>query len=494
MKKLWIRCLALLLLTLLLPTLPACSGGSGAATRLMLLDEETRAYALYDELAETILDAAAFSVTSTTTFSGRADGQGVDITYTVRQISRDQNGKGRMDYCESAYVTQTGGVHGETYEYRTVSGYADGYLFRSTDDGGYKTTAKTAVPYDEYAYEYARISEQLVLSPEIWDCKSVSCLKNEDGSFTATFSGLNYSGLDELSYDYGLDLSMISSSIYLTDATVTVHSTSDLLFKNVVMELTYSEYDYEGYPTDREYVVTTEQVYEYAIPDTFAGVDLSAFADIGDLTALDDYLLFFDERVYADRGTYTYTSRETVTEDGEASVWHYDVKMELDTYGNGFNYSSEGTYGYEGELYDSRCSYENGVITFRETDPTGETYAESYEYTEDDVRYIIYAELALSDFSSGYVVRIEELDAEKGAYRFHLGAGLEREYKAYFADMNGSMRSFEAYLDVTLRDGELLDYELYLVAEGFTETAESYCYQIEVSCTFEEKITSATPV
>ena len=492
--RLILRLLSLLLLTLLLPAFPACRGGSGGGNRLMLMDEESRAYALYAAMAESLLDAPAFAVKSTTSFSGRMNGQGLDIICTVNQISKDQNGKGRMDLYESSYVTRKGGAYGETEETRMVSGYADGYIFRSHQEDGYAINAKTEISFDDYWYEYLRLSEQIILNPEAWNCENVLCWKNHDGSFTASFSGLNYEGLDDLSYDYGLDLSMISDSVYLTEASMVVNSTPDLLFQNAFIYLTYNEYDYEGNPTAREYTVTTEQTFAYAIPEDFKGVDLSAYEDIGDLTVLDDYLLYFENRVYADGGSYTYTSRETATEDGVPSVWRYDVNMDIDTFGSGLSYASDGSYGYEGEIYRSRVSYEDGVISFYETDPKGDTNVESYHYTEDDVRMVINAELSLRDFASYYVTRIEERDAAAGKYRFHLGGGLEGEYRSYFAERKGSMKSFEAYLDVTIRDGELMEYELYLAAEGFTETAESHRYEMKASCIFEEKFTSSAPI
>lgn len=490
MKKTQLRILHILLMSaLLLLALPACNGGNGEAQRLMQLDEEDRAYALYENMANSLLMATAFSVNSSTTFSGRLDGQELNLTRNVKRISKSQYGAARMDYFEESHLTKQGEQYWET---RLISGYADGYLYRSNRIGGYTVNAKTAVPVSEL--DYVRLSEELMLHPQQWDCQTVTCVKNKDGSFTATFSGLSVEGLDELAYDYGLDLSMMGEYIYLTDATVVMNSTPELRFQSASFSLTYSEYGADGYLADRTFIVKTEQTFAYEIPESFKGVDLSAYDDIGDLTVLDDYVACMDNRVNAERGTYVYSLRETVTEDGEASVWLYDVKLDIDTYRDGLLYSSDGSYGYEGQLIRSRVAYADGTIEFRDTYPDGETVVETYEYTEADVRSLIAAELSLSDFSPVYVIRIEERDAEAGKYRFHLSGALQSDYCNYFWEMNGSMSYMDAYLDVTIQQDELMELELYLVAEGYTDTAESHRYEMRVSCSFGEKKTSSAPV
>ena len=483
------RLIPLLLTALLLPILPACSWESEEVARLMKLDEEARAYELYEHMANSLLMATALSVDSSTTFRGRLAGQEYNLTHNVKRISKNPYGAARMDHYEETHLTQYGEEYRET---RLISGYADGYLYKSNQVSGYTIKAKTAVPVNEL--DYMRLSEELLLYPKQWGCETVTCEKNKDGSFTATFAGLSGDGLNALSYDFGLDLSMLGESIYLTDATVVMHSTPDLRFQNASFSLTYTQYAAEGYLAEQKFIVKTEQTFAYAIPETFKGVDLSAYDDIGDLTVLDDFLTCFDDRVNAERGSYAYTSRETITEDGEPSVWIYEVNMNIDTYKDRLTYSSEGRYGYENETNRTTASYRDGIMEFKTTSPQGETAGESYEYTEGEVRNVIAAELSLNDFSPVYVTRIEEVDPEKGKYRFHLGGALQADYSSYFYEKNGSLRYLDAYLDVTLRQDGLTDLELYLVAEGYTDTAKDYIYEMKVSCSFSEKNTSVAPV
>ena len=134
------------------------------------------------------------------------------------------------------------------------------------------------------------------------------------------------------------------------------------------------------------------------------------------------------------------------------------------------------------------------MVEFRYTDPQGETATESYEYTEGDVRSIIAAELNLRDFSPVYVTRIETMDAKAGKYRFHLGASLQYDYVGYFQERNGSLQYMDAYMDVTLRDDELKELTLYVLAEGKTDTAKSHKYELKVTCTFSDQISAPAPI
>lgn len=490
MKQTLLRSLTLfLLLTLLLPVLPACRFESEAVKELMQMDEESRAYALYEDMANSLLSALAFTVDTSTTFRGRLEGQEYHLTHNVKRISKSPYGAARMDHYEETHLTRYGEQYGET---RLISGYADGYLYRSNLVSGYTVKAKTAVPVAEL--DYTLLSEELLLYPTYWDCQTVTCVRNKDGSFTATFSGLNQEGVYELSNQYGLDLSAMGESIYPSDATVVFHSTPDLRFKSAAFTLTYTQYAAEGYLGERQFTVNTEQTFAYEIPEDFKGVNLDTFDDIGDLTVLDDFTSSFEDRIYAERGTYTYASRENMEEDGKPSVWLYNVTMTLDTYQDALFYSSEGSYGYEGELTRTRVSYEDGIMEYSETDHRGEKAGDSFEYTEGNMRYHIRTELNLRYFSPVYVTRIEAIDAKAGKYRFHLGASLQSEFVSYFYEQSGSLKYMDAYMDVTLGDGKLKDLSLYVIAEGYTETAKSHKYELKVTCTFSDQISTTAPV
>jgi hypothetical protein len=52
----------------------------------------------------------------------------------------------------------------------------------------------------------------------------------------------------------------------------------------------------------------------------------------------------------------------------------------------------------------------------------------------------------------------------------------------------------DAYMDVTLGDGKLKDLSLYVIAEGYTNTAKSHKYELKVTCTFSDQISTTAPV
>ena len=497
MKRICQRALALVLILALLPVLPSCSHTS---RWLMLLDEEERAYALYDVLAQSLLDAHSIAVTSNMEVNAKLGGEKVRITYTELNLSRDQSGTGRTDHFETSYRVKYDGIlHGTDFtSYDTTGGYADGYMYRSYNDNGIRTGGKTKVPHIKYAEEYFTLSEAFVLLPDTWGCEEVSCTKEEDGSFTLVFRGVNDDGLSQLEPYYGTDLSQLGADIYLTAAEVEVRSTPELLLDSIRYTLTYTAYDEEGNPRSNTFAVVTEQTYAYEIPADFSGVDLNEYEEIGDLRVVDDFTYGLENRVYADQGFYTYNSREVTTTGDEAVVWVYDVELDFYTSDGGIVYGSKGRYGYEGEfgeIYHTRSEYEGGVFTYSErADSTGESWSDSYEVTEEYVRGGIYSEVELVDFANCYVTEIQIRDAKAGCYRLILGGGLERIYRDKFSTEYGEMDTFTAYLDVTFQEGELMSYEFYLLADGHTKDHPRYSYEMTVSCNFEERNNVAVPL
>ena len=63
-----------------------------------------------------------------------------------------------MDHYEETHITRYGEQYVET---RLISGYADGYLYKSNQVSGYTVKAKTAVPVAEL--DYTLLSEELLL-------------------------------------------------------------------------------------------------------------------------------------------------------------------------------------------------------------------------------------------------------------------------------------------------------------------------------------------
>ncbi len=497
MKRICQRALALFLILALLPVLPACSDTAG---RLMWLEEEERAYALYDVLAQSLLEAHSIAVTSNSEVDARLGGERVRITYTELNLSRDQNGTGRTDHYETSYRVKYDGIlHGTDFTYYdTAGGYADGYMYRSYNDNGIRTGGKTKVPHIKYAEEYFTMAESFILLPDTWECTEVSCTKEKDGSFTAVFRGVNDDGLGQLESYYGTDLSQLGTDIYLTDAEVEVRSTPELLFDSIRYTLTYTAYDEEGNPRSSTYDVVTEQTYAYEIPADFSGVDLNGYEDIGDLRVVEDFTYELENRVYADQGFYTYNSRYVTTEGDDTSVWVYDAEMDFYTSDGGIVYESKGRYGYEGEfgeIFHTRSEYEGGVFTYSErVDSTGESWSDSYEVTEEYLRGVMYSEVELGDFADCYVTEIQTLDAKAGRHRLILGGGLERIYREKFSAEYGQMDKFTAYVDVTFQEGELMSYAFYLLADGHTNDHPRYSYEMTVSCSFEERKNVAVPL
>ena len=494
------RIITLLLAVLLLPILPSCKAGTGASRRLMAMEETERGYALYGMLSQGLRDTHSFAVYTEMDFSAKANGKTYRSNFSGQTLCRDQNGPGRTEYYEEIYEISPEGTYGNAYVYRTVDGYAEGYLFRAREESlngeeTYSGAFKSPLPYAEYAEEYAAPADSVLLDVELWICERVTCQRQEDGSWQAVFSGLDGAGINELDYLYGVDMSYVNENAYLADAEVTVIATPELLFDRVLVTLYYSDGSEDSSHTEYRYSVTYESVFAYEVPADEPSVDLSLFADGGDLTVADDFFYFLEELVAAPRGSCSVDSRSTSTADGESETMISRYEVEYDTHGDVFTFEDKGVEGLEGQEVAYRSKYDDGVMTFYVTDPeTGEVYRNGYEMSDEEARAILAEVIWYEDLFGDSVMGIETPDGQAGKYRLRLGAGLKELYRSFFLDMKGSMTDFEAWVDVVMTEDTLVSYEYHVRAAGFTDTVKNYTYETVFSCVFRSKIDASEQV
>lgn len=490
---------AALLLTPVL-TLTSCATANRSTRRLLALEETERGYALYEMLFQGLTDIPSFKVSTHMDFSAKADGRLYKSKYTALSVCLNQNTPGRTEYYEEVYEISPEGTYGNIYGYRSVDGYTEGHLFRSREETfngkeTYRSTAKSPLPYEEYIEEYTTPAENVLPAINGWDCETVTCRRQEDGTWQATFGGMNPVGLSELDYEYGMDLSYVNELTYLADAEVTVTATPDLLIDRILVSLFYGDQAEDDPEAEPRYTVSYELTFAYEASADEISLDLSDYEDSGDLTVADDFFTHLEKLANAPEGALTTDSHTTTTADGETTVVisRYDVKY--DTHKGRFTLEDEGVEGMEGQEYAYRSVYEDGVLSFYATDPeTGETYRDEFAMDDDEARAILGSIICYEDLVADYVMSIETLDARKGKYRLLLGAGLKETYRFFYRDMKGSMSDFEAWVDIVMTEDALLSYEYHVRVEGFTEDFDSHTYETVVSCVFKNKTDTSEQV
>lgn len=477
-----------LLLTVCL-SLAAC-GEKTTAEKLLDMWERDRAFAFYDVVSQHLRENADFAVTSAMEYETTLDGLPYRISNSSRTICIGQD-LDTMSYLSEHTLSSEQGYGDSTYRgvvnATYTMGYTDGYLFRSYMRDGHTVAGKTPYSMEEYRSLYNLPADDVLPSLGYWDCANATCRQLADGTWEARFSGLGEDALQELHYVYGVDLSFAGSTVYLADAEVTVISDADFAIDTIFLGLTYAEYGEDGsilstLPAIR---YTLEFAYGEDIPAM--GLDLSDYGDIGDLSVVDKLFHGLNARQTAANGYYAYQMIQENTAYGVTDRTICDQTFLLDSTGGSLVYENKGSYddGNPSGGFSFDYAYRDGTMSWTETDSqTGQTATGEEPMTQAEVYATLAPELELPDLYSECVIRIEELSAEEGKYRIHLGGTLERNYAEFYESEGGKLTAFEVYVDVTLRGIVLDEYAYHSFLSGYTADSPEYRFETTITCNF----------
>ncbi len=489
-KQKWLS--TLLAVSLLLSaclTLSAC-GEKTTTEKLLDMWERDRAFAFYDVVSQHLRETEDFAVTSSMEYAFTLDGLSHRISNSSRTICIGQDLDNMSYLSEHTLRSEQGNgnlTEGETVSSTYTVGYTDGYLFRSHTRDGQTIAGKTPYTMEAYRSLYNLPADDVLPSLGYWDCANATCRQLADGTWEARFSGIGEDALQALHYVYGVELSSIGHVIYLADAEVTVISDADFAIDTIFLGLTYAEYGEDGSILSTLPAVyhTLEFTYGEAIPAM--GLDLSEYGDIGDLSVVDKLFHGLNARQTAANGYYAYQLTQENTVGGVTNRVVCDQTFLLDSKSGSLVYENKGNYdaGNQSGSFSFDYAYRDGTLSWTETDPkTGQVTSGEEPMTQAEVYATLAPELELPDLYAEYVVRIEELSAEEGKYRLHLGGGLERNYAELYESEGGKLTAFEVYVDVTLRDIVLDEYAYYSFLDGYTADSPERRFETTITCNF----------
>ena len=471
------RRLLLLLSVLLLLPLTACREQTDTE-RLLSMWERDRAFAFYELIVEQASAADAYEIRAEMEYEITLQG---NMHYRTALSGRDvctaQNGDALTLLTEQTVHTEYGyasATQKEQYTYDYTEGYADGYMFCATTEDGISTAYQYPLTPEEYRAEFGSRAVGILPSVGYWACANATCRQIGDGAWEARYSGFTAEALGVIEYIYGIDFSAVSEYVYLHDAEVTVIADQDFRMTTVFVSLSYEEA--EQYGTD--YVVLPNVYYTLTFDEwntaTPATLSLEGYEDVGDLRIPERVVRGLDARMTAERGTYSYNVDQTTVADGETTERHYVTDMSFDTVEGAFSMekTNRGT-GFDGKAFHDGFRYQSGMSVDQTLDPvTGDvTYEKETPMTEAEARSVLSANVDLMDVYFEDVIRIETQDAAAGKYRLYLGGSMQKRFEETYADGGGELTVFEAYLDVTLRDGVLDAYTYTLHTGGRTRNA-----------------------
>ena len=449
MKK--IMTLVLVLSMLLALTLPMTS--CSTAARLSRMEETKRAYYFYAVTDRNMSYASSGMFDKKMTLDATINGVAYKQTSesTVTFVS-DRNSLNLLEKAKTTVDTVGGG----TVIY-TDTGYLDGMIFLHTKEGGNETSLKSAVSLEDYgAYNQYMNGKSPAIDVSADSVKTVTCKMNDDETWTATYEDFTPAGLVPFLYMlWGIDY-YVTAEYEIVDVRMTVNADAKLYPTNTKIEFIFSE---NPEATSDAPVIVLENTYRGWDNVTMESYDISSFTEVDDLRALNIFLDALLEKGYEDSGIMETTMTSTARGIGYNST---ETNKQRLTFNNTNGFAFDLSYDKDGYKY--KMAYDDGDLSVRIYDAKSDRLVDSSTEAmpEADARATVAQLIDPEGLTIRSISDVEVLNSEEGTCKFTLSDAVKNAYKEQYEAMGLSMKSFEGYCLVTMKDGVLTEYCIHV--------------------------------
>ena len=347
-----------------------------------------------------------------------------------------------------------------------IQAYNEGYAFYSklTDGNGNSFCSKmTPVEFEEHFS--SSVSEDF----EYGDCTKAEYKKNDDGTWTLSFSGYTKKAVGVFLKDIGMEDGELGADIL--DMNITMTANSDFYAIEIILEFVF---DVEETDTA---IPVLKQVQKYnnfdaatKITDTIKKDEYTEVADLRVIQNVEDALNDF---AAAAEGSFTLDVKQEMKDSADSVVIN-----EKDTVSFG---KKNGGYFY---VADCILSGQNVSITYKsgvQTITIGEE-TQNLPQTEEEAKDYVAGVLNSAAYSVDLISGMEKV--KDGVYKLAVSEPDTEKYEAYLANYGITLKSATQEIVVTF-DGDTLksmESEVKILAEytenGVTEGVDMNVYTL----------------
>lgn len=429
----------------LLCTLASCSDG----VDLMKLEGAERADAFFDIVNEKQADS--YTTEMQMKIEGSLYGLALEAEIESETVYVGYESDSPAYHAELNSEITAGDVKQKT---SSVTGYRDGKMYEMTDRDGVKNslvssiTAEDFKAHKEYLVGYS--DEELEAIHKSAAAKD--CIKNEDGTWSATYSEYPEESVLAL-IDYAFDPTVMILDGYKV--------------KNIVFTV---EADEEFLPTEWEYEIVFEKTSgDHAKPEAkteiefrdigtakIPAIDLSAYTEVEGLAELQQIRMLLGEMFAADAGSFTADGEQKVALAGTNQYNREIDAVSFKTEGGKYSFRIDAQVNPNSisSSYDAVINYKNGTFKMEGKDISTVTQ----EMTDSEARaYIsrLYDPAGLSN------AQISNIELRKEGFT-HLLTIANPDYSALEASLSAlgaSNFKCEAQVGVDYENGAIQKYE-----------------------------------
>lgn len=300
-------CICIALLLGVATTLGSCNyfDKIPSADEVLAVSEDERAFKLFDIVERQIDKADSYTMNMTTEATlPVADGISVSAHGTAVSYIKGQTAQDLCLYNEvNTTVTVTVGDEVIETQATSVTGYQDGNYYRKKTEDGKTTAIFSPLTRTEYFDHLEYMSDSFELDFSSDACITSTCVQNDDGTWSATYTDFFAEALDKLTAGID-DLAELLDGVKIKDAEVTLNVSED--FYADEMNVTFVFLSLNGAPPP---TVTLNVEFSDYNETEAKSVDLAEYTELGDLRIIDK--LAKATEVFTDRSSATYETAVT---------------------------------------------------------------------------------------------------------------------------------------------------------------------------------------
>ena len=349
-------------------------------------------------------------------------------------------------------------------ESRAISAYVDGKAFELRSEDGHERKLYSKMTAEQYAAYLAADREESSFDADITDCTNATFAKNEDKTWTLTYSGYTKKAIKGITGALSTqELDVFGADI--VDVKVTFLTDEDFCVTDISMEFEFDTEE-DAKQTPALNVRMKLEAMGDAVVRVTDTVDPAKYKEVDDLAIrkqLDDMI---KQRAEAEQGSFEYKMSQTVKVMGQSQT---------------FSETDQVKYGMEdGKYYYDITVDADGVsstVTYKNGTQTVVSGGESYDVpqSEDEAKEFIAS--LINDPSLGYnaeqVTNIKKKN--DGVWEIELAVADSATFEELFKTLGGTYESATQTVTVTVQDERLIRIKNEIVASGsITQGRDTY--------------------
>ena len=386
----------------------------------------------------------------TMTISGVSSGLALEATAVYQSVYQGMQTGENFAYVETATMNMNVGNGIYQLTQITQSGYFDGKMFeysfdsQTNDPIGFYSSLSAA----DYVAHKRAVGSDTDFEITQKTCATITCKKNSDGGYTATFGDFTAEGVDQFDDMTAAFEEALNTTV--TDLVFTLSVDKDLLPKTLTIAFEFKE-------EDKISAISVSATYSKYNQTSVPTVDFTGYRAVSDLRAADLLEDALAETEEATKTKFDFSSSSTLIYTGVNDVL-VSQEARVQTMNSGGKYAFDVEAMISDEVYS--YTYQNGQMTttYQGEDPYRQTITDSSAKDFISTYFLDTAQFSTLSCSA--------IGGSNGTYVFHISSPdvsiLSGELD-WLAMTEANITAASGTLTVTIWDGRITSYRYELI-------------------------------